>query len=446
MTTPSIMILCALLSTVSFGMAHPPAEQFFPYNYTMITLGNGLRAIIIPMPSNGLVAYYSIVRTGSRDEWEPGHSGFAHFFEHMMFRGTKNFPADKYDKLITEMGADANAYTTDDYTAYHLSFTSGDLEQVIRLESDRFQNLFYQEAAFQTESGAVYGEYRKGKTNPWELLSEKLQETAFTKHTYRHTTIGFEADIKAMPTMYEYSKSFFQRYYRPENIVLVIVGDVKKGQTETLLKKYYGAWKKGYIQPKIEVEPAQNGEREGTVSYPGKTLPLIAIMYKGERYDPSNRSMVAALLLGELAFGENSELNKRLTLKEQKVQLIAADFGMNRDPNLWGVYSMVKQQSDVPYVRGEVYKTLEVYKSSLVAEKKLQDLKSRLKYSFLMDLDTPEKVAGNLARFVALTGGIETVDQLFAAYEKVTPQDIQDAARKFFLAESRTVITLTGSK
>ncbi|MGB9913711.1 MAG: M16 family metallopeptidase, partial [Candidatus Kapaibacteriota bacterium] len=195
--------------TIIFGaimlMNSSSKTGFFPYEYKTETLENGLRVILIKMPSNGLVSYYTIVRTGSRDEYEPGHTGFAHFFEHMMFRGTKKYPGNVYDRILTEMGSDGNAYTTDDYTCYHLNFTSDNLEKVMDLESDRFQNLWYPEQDFQTEAGAVYGEYRKGKASPFFWIWEALCNTAFEKHTYKHTTIGFEEDIKAMPQMYEYS-------------------------------------------------------------------------------------------------------------------------------------------------------------------------------------------------------------------------------------------------
>jgi zinc protease len=111
------LILCSLLFESSTIADSESGGKVFPYEYKAETLDNGLKVIMIPMPSNGIVAYYSIVRTGSRDEFEAGHSGFAHFFEHMMFRGTKRYPGHVYDSLIVTMGADANAYTTDDYTA-----------------------------------------------------------------------------------------------------------------------------------------------------------------------------------------------------------------------------------------------------------------------------------------------------------------------------------------
>jgi len=422
------------------------AESIFPYKFQTQKLSNGLTVIMIPMESPGLVAYYSVVRTGSRDEVEPGKSGFAHFFEHMMFRGTKKYPGPIYDSIITSIGANANAYTTDDLTAYHLNFAAEDLEKVIEMESDRFQNLSYAEPAFQTEAGAVYGEYRKNITSPFALLNEKMQDLAYDVHTYKHTTIGFEADIKAMPQGYDYSKSFFSRFYRPENVVIVITGDIDAKRTLALIKKYYGAWKKGYVAPEVQQEPSQTGERTAEVEYKGKTLPIINIGYKGDALDPNNRDYVAALLLGDLAFSENSDLYKKLVIQEQKVQWIQSSIPFNRDVPLFEVASMVKKEGDVSYVQDEVYRTLEEFKEKPVDAKKLNDLKRRNKYDFLMGLDTPDRVAGGVARFVAITGGAEIIDRIFKQADTVTPEEIMSAAKKYFVPERRTVVVLKGEQ
>lgn len=443
---PLVYVMLAITMTGSALRAAPGGDGVFPYATESHTLDNGLRVILIPMSGGGLMSYYSVVRTGSRDEYEAGKTGFAHFFEHMMFRGTKNYPAALYDRTVTEMGADANAYTTDDLTAYHLSFASQDLETVIKIESDRFQHLDYAEAPFQTEAGAVYGEYRKNRTSPWEVLFEALQETAFTKHTYGHTTMGYEADIKAMPTMYQYSKEFFSRYYRPENVVLVLAGDFDAKNALAMIRKYYGGWKKGYVAPKIPVEPEQTAERRVDVQYDGKTLPLLVVAYKGERLDVANRLMVAGSMLDDLLFGETSDIYKKLVLKEQKVQFISADFDFNRDPGLWNVYAMVKDAADLPYVLSEIDRAVASLRDAPVPERKLKNLKKRLKYSFLMNLDTPDKVAGRLARLVALTGGIEVVDKLYAAYDAVTADDIRQAVRTYLTPARRTVATLKGRK
>jgi len=425
-------------------MANTDGKGIFPYRTHVEVLDNGLTIIMIPMSSGGLMTYYSIVRTGSRDEYEAGKTGFAHFFEHMMFRGTKNYPANVYDRMVIEMGANANAYTTDDLTAYHLSFASEDIETVVALESDRFQHLSYEEGPFQTEAGAVYGEYRKNRTNPWEVMTEALRRTAFKTHTYGHTTIGFEADIKVMPTLYEYSKEFFSRYYRPENVVLLLVGDFDTENAMTLIRKYYGGWERGYRPPDVQQEAPQTKERRFNDIYDGRTLPLLVVAYKGRRLDPGDRTMVAGLMLGDLLFGETSDIYRKLVLNEQKVQFISAGFGLNRDPGLWSIYSMVKESKDIQYVIDEIDRTVEHFATTLVSQTDLDKLKRRLKYSFLMNLDTPNKVAGRLARPIAITGGIDVVNELYAMYDSITPEDIQLATQTWLTPQRRTIGTVTG--
>jgi zinc protease len=438
--------LAPLLVALAGGMWAAPAPRVFPYAYEKHTLENGLTAILIPMESPGIVAYYSVVRTGRRDEVEPGKSGFAHFFEHMMFRGTKKYPQAAYEAIVTKLGASTNAYTTDDHTAYHLKFAKENLAQVIEIESDRFQNLSYSLPVFQTEAGAVYGEYRKSITSPFALLNEKIQDLAYDVHTYKHTTIGFERDIMVMAGQFDYSLSFFKRFYRPENIVLVIAGDLDPKATLALLKKYYGPWARGYTAPNIVPEPPQTAERSAEIIYPGKTLPILDVAYKGDAFDPNNKDYVAALLLGDLAFGETSELRKRLLLREQRVQLLGADIPMNRDQPLFQIYAMIKKPDDISAVRDEIYRTLEQFKTTPVDAQRLRDLKRRDKYSFLMGLDTPGAVAAALARFVSLTGDIAVIDQLYAAADAVTAEDIMHAAKKYFVPERRTVVVLKGGQ
>jgi zinc protease len=418
----------------------------FPYSYEQETLPNGLKVIVVPLDTPGLVTYFSIVRTGSRDEVEPGRSGYAHFFEHMMFRGTKNLPGPEYDRTVIGLGADSNAFTTDDFTAYHLTFSKDDLETVMKIESDRFQNLSYEKPAFQTEAGAVYGEYRKDVTNPFMVLEEKLLDKAYDKHTYKHTTMGFEADVKAMPEGFDYSMSFFKRFYRPENVVILITGDVQPKTAFALAKKYYGDWQKGYEPPKITPEPPQQAERLGEISYPGKTLPILCIAYKGAAFDPGDKDYVAALLFNELAFGETSKLHKKLVLHDQTVEMLMADVPMNRDPSLFTLMTMVKEEKGIAAVRDEIYKTIEQFQKTPVDAKKLSDVKKRMKYGFLMGLDATDNVAHGLARIIALTGGIEAVDKLYDAIERVTPEDIRRAAEKYYQPNHRTVMVLRGEK
>lgn len=421
-------------------------DKIFPYEYKQVTLENGLTVILIPMKSPGLASYYSIVRTGSRDEVEEGKTGFAHFFEHMMFRGTEKYSGPERDSIITSLGADGNAYTTDDRTVYYMSFASEDLERIMELESDRFQFLNYSEQVFQTEAGAVYGEYRKNITNPWMVVFETLHNTAFDKHTYKHTTMGFVEDIMIMPQQYEFSKKFFNKFYRPDNIVLLIAGDIDTDKTLELAKNYYGEWKSGYEAPDIPTEPKQNGLREKEVSFQGRTLPLMVIAHKGDQFDIDNKDIFAASLFEDLAFGETSEIYKKLVLDEQKVQFVSADFGYNRDPGLLSIYTMIKNENDIDYVKNEIVSTLDKFKTELVDEKKLNDLKKRIKYSFLMNLDSPSSLASALPTYLTYTPDLNIIDEMFAVMDTITPLDIQKAANKYFDESQRTIVTLKGGK
>lgn len=434
----------AFLLLLGITMGEIYSQKFFPYEYEKFQLENGFTSYLIPVKGSGLVAYYSIVRTGSRDEYELGRSGFAHFFEHMMFRGTKRFPGPVYDRMMTEMGADANAYTTDDLTAYHMVIPNSYLEKVMDLESDRFMNLSYDELEFKTEAGAVYGEYRKNRTNPFSVLIEELQNLAFDYHTYKHTTMGFEADIKNMPNLYDHSKNFFQHYYRPENVVLLIVGDFDIISAKTLIQKYYSRWTPGYVPPQIQTEPPQQTERFKEVKYEGKTLPILWIAYKGDAFQPNDQMLAACSLLGDLAFGENSAFYKKLVIDEQKVQFLSNWFPINRDPKLLNIYCMIKDEKDISYVREEIDRTTEKFKNELVESLALENIKKRVRYSFLMDLDTPDNIGGNLARFVAVTGGLEELDTYYQWIDSVTLEDIKAAANKYFQTVRRTTILLKG--
>lgn len=442
-----IFILFGILMLNSnFIASENSGESVFPYKAEYVTLENGFKAILIPVDSPGLVAYYSVVRTGSRDEWEDGRSGFAHFFEHMMFRGTDRFPGNVYDSIVTSIGADANAYTSDDLTVYHMNFASEDLETVMDIESDRFRNLKYSLEQFQTESGAVYGEYRKGRTSPWSVAIESLRDLAFTEHTYKHTTMGFERDIKNMPNLFDYSISFYKRYYRPENVVLLIVGDFDVKKTEEMIRKYYTPWQKGYVMPRIKPEPVQNEAKKQEITYEGRTLPLVVMSFKNDAFDPGNLKSMATYPLAELAFGETSELYKKLVLDEQKVQFISPDPGMARDPYLFSIFTMVNDPKDVDYVIAEVNKTIKEFQTNKVAADKLNELIKREKYSFLMALDSPDGIAGSLPQYITLTGDIKVIDEMFKSYQKITPEKIMEAANYYFTPERSTTVVLRGSK
>ncbi|HTE50675.1 MAG TPA: pitrilysin family protein [Kofleriaceae bacterium] len=442
MSIPRCLItagMAAALLLPRAAAAQAPSGTFFPYPVHEKKLANGLTVIVVPMPGSGLASIRTVVRTGSRDEYERGHTGFAHFFEHMMFRGTKKMSAEERERVVTQMGAATNASTDDDLTVYQFDIAAEDLERVMELESDRFMNLFYAKPAFQTEAGAVYGEYRKTRASPEFQLIEKLVGVAFKKHTYSHTTIGYEKDIAAMPSQFEYSRKFFQRYYRPENTVLLIVGDVDPAASHALAAKYWSSWKKGYVPPKIPREPEQTAERKVEVTYQGKTLPIIALAYKGGAFAPDDLDWVSSQVLAEVAFGETSALYKKLVLDERIVQELEAQPSRSRDPGLFGIYAVVSDPTKVNEVRAALEAAIASARTELADARKVADVVSHMRYQFLLSLATPEDVSDQLSRYAALTGGVAVVDQLFGALTKVTPESVRASADKLLDPRRRTV-------
>jgi zinc protease len=430
----------ALLLVLAGTAMAQEADRVFPFDYRPVELENGFKAYLINAGAPDQIAYVSIVRTGSRDEVEEGKSGFAHFFEHMMFRGTEKYP--DFDAVTSAMGAARNAFTSNDLTVYYEVAAAENLEQLTDLESDRFMNLSYTEPDFRTEAGAVLGEYQQGAMSPGRFLDEKVRETAYDRHTYRHTTIGFEADVRAMPEGYDYSISFHRRFYRPENVVLVLVGDFDLDEAEALIRQYYGPWEAGYVPPEIPVEPEQTAPRSRTVRYPGRTLPRLSINYKAPAWSATDREAVALQVLGRVAFGSRSDLYKKLVIDERLVQYLAAGFGLARDPALVEIETMVIDPSGVAAVEEEIYRTVERFQEELVDEALLRDTKSNMKYGFLMRLETAQQVAFSTIGYVINTGGIEAIEDYYRTLDAVTAEDIRAAAQRWLVENGKTVVVM----
>lgn len=426
----------------------PAAEprKIFDYPYEQHDFPNGLRLLTVPTDYPNIVALYIVVNVGSRNEVEAGKSGFAHFFEHVMFRGTKKNSPQKWDATMKAAGAATNAFTSDDLTAYHATFSKQGLASILELEADRFQNLDYSEAVFRTEALAVNGEYNKNSAAPTQKLHEKVRETAFDAHTYKHTTMGFLADIKAMPDQYAYSKQFFDRFYRPEYTTIVVVGDVKAAEVKALVEKFWGGWKRGAYAPEIPKEPVQAKERTAHVEWPSPTVPWLSVSYKTPAYSDTEKDTAALNLIAALAFGPTSPTYQRLVLQEQKVDVLSGGALQRVDPYLFTVLSRVKAEQDVEGVRESVIATLNGFKDTLVERKRLDAVKNNLRYRFAQSMNNSEAIAGALAYAVSLRRSPETLNRLYSLYEQITPEDLRDAARKYFVESGRTVVTLTGPK
>ncbi len=440
------VLFFALIFTVSVIITSAQTRKVFPYNYTVNDLPNGLRVVIVPTDYPNLVSLYTVVQAGSRNEVEENKSGYAHFFEHLMFRGSENYPAGSFDRIMKKAGASSNAYTSDDRTVYHETFAKEDLDEILGLEADRFKNLKFSVDQFKTEAGAVLGEYNKNSASPLFKMFEIIRETAFTNHTYSHTTMGYLKDIKDYPNQYEYALQFFKRFYRPENATIIVVGDVKTDEVLAKVKKYYGDWKGENYKQQIPVEPAQKESRKAHIDWDSPTLPYVAVAYRAPAFSETQKDKTALDLLSAIAFGENSEIYQKLVLEEQKAVFVAPDFDNHIDPELFTVFAQVKDEKDLNSVKDEIIVTYKKYAKDLIPKKQLDETRARLRYSFSLAMNSNDAIAGTLASYIALRRSPETIDKVFALYDSITPEDIRAMAEKYFDDNSRTVVTLTSKK
>ena len=434
-----------LLVGVVMGVPDAAAQSngdIFPFPVTTFELDNGLKVVGVEYDSPGIVAYYTVVRAGSRNEVESGFSGYAHFFEHMMFRGTEKYSTDAYNAEIKRMGADSNAFTTSDWTAYYIVASSSALETIIDLESDRFQNLEYSEDAFRTEAGAILGEYNLNFSNPVSLLQEALSDLAYTVHPYKHTTIGLLADVQDMPNNYDYSVQFYDRYYRPENSIIVVVGDFEQAQLEQLAGQYYSGWEQGNFVPEIPQEPVQTAERNAQVGWPNPTLPFLMMGFHGPAFSDSTIDMPALDVFSRLLFSETAPLYRHLYLEEQIVDVVQGGALDSRDAPLFSILARVTVPERIDDVRAAVIAEIERFKTELIDPEVLAATKSNMRYGFAMGLNSPGGIARTLGHYLQLTEDPETVNRVYELYESVTPEDVRMVANTYFAEANRTVVVL----
>ena len=430
-------------STPQSAAIETNSNKVFSQNYVFKELENGLRVLIVKTDYPDLVSVQIPVSVGSRDEDEAGRTGFAHFFEHMMFKGSEKFPQDVYADLFKNAGVDNGAYTTNDYTNYHLDFSKDHLDKVLEIQADHFKNLSYTDAQFKTEALTVKGEYLKNNASPIRKLLAAVRKEAFDTHTYKHTTMGFFEDVEAMPEQLAYGEKFFKQFYKPEYVSLVIVGDVEPEATMAMVEKHWGNWKKGDFVNDIAQEPAQTAPRYVHEKFDGLPGHWLLVSYKGTDWQPKKKDRAALDLISELYFSNNSALYQELVVDKQ---LASQMFNYNpetKDAGLRHVFIKVNEEKDLATVRDAINRTYAQARTELVSTEKLDNLKSNLKYSFVNSLDSSESIASTLASYMHFDRDPETINYLYNSFDNISAEDIKHVANKYFIDDNRTTVTLS---
>ena len=398
MLTPLGLTLALQLSPAPVSAAGPPAPSapttVVPGPIKVERLDNGFTVVFVPFASPGVVAYFTLVRAGSRDEVEPGKSGYAHLFEHLMFRGTAKVSAQDYERRMQALGAENNAFTSSDFTLYIPMIASAAIAELVPLEADRFEHLAYSGAAYKDETGAVLGEYNKNAASPMLPMEEALLALAFTRHTYGHTTLGWKRDVEAMPGAYTYSRSFFRRFYTPDDCTLFVVGDFDAAKVSELIHTEYSGWTGKRAETRAAVEPEQTAPRSRALTWKNPTAPRLVVGFRV----PAARDLrdtAAIAVAGSLVLGTSSDLYQRLVVKEQKVIDLSfdPDDALFRDPGLLSFDAKLKPSTSFDEVVGAVDDAFAQVSRGQAPAEKVDAVRRHLTNALVLRLETPDAVA-----------------------------------------------------
>jgi zinc protease len=415
----------------------PPKLEFSTH-----TLANGLKVILLEEHSVPVINLQIWYHVGSKDEL-PGHTGFAHLFEHLMFKGSAHVGPDEHSRIIEAVGGFDNAETNDDSTDFFETFPSNYLERVLWLEADRMGSLNVDEANFTSERQVVEEERRVRVDNqPYGLIEEDLRAAAFTVHGYHHTAIGSIEDLNRATL--EDVRAFHDTYYKPNNATLVIVGDFDSSRALSWAKKYFeGIPASAKPIPRRDTpESPQTAERIVRKSYSNTPLPAVVIGYKmPARYAPDAYPLDLASNI--LAGGESSRLYQTLVYKD-RIAVQSAGFGnFTEDPNLFWAYAIMNQGHTADEGEKTVLAVLDELKSQPVDAKEFAKAENQEISGFILGRGTDEEKAVALETAAVIGKNPELVNTELDRYLKVTPADIERVGKEYFIPQHATVLFIT---
>jgi zinc protease len=447
--------LFGMIATASVGLATQAQSAgreaaILTLPHKSARLSNGLKVYMVKYPSPGVVAYQIPVHAGSRNEVEKGKTGFAHFFEHLMFRGTKNRSAKEFGQLYVRLGNENNAWTSYDMTNYHGVVASIYLDQIMDAEADRFANLQFDEKALRDEAGAVLGEYNKDVAQPEFVLEEKLMATAFTAHPYAHTTMGYKEDVLKFTERYQDVWPFFKRYYRPSNVSVVLVGDIDFEKSLKLLETKFGKWKDPEMAPStIPIEPAQTSSRSALVKLDKPTQTRVSVAYKVPAFTTRNVDASALALLAEMEFSVTSEFQKEFRFKKKWIDSISASPNESLDPGIWTINLRLSEAGEgkEKELLDAIDKTIVSVREKAPSSDRLALTKKRFRNAAVTSwFSEPEALAGRIAWYTNFESDMDVLNRVFERLSQVTPQDINTFAAKYLVDSGKTTIIMHGKK
>lgn len=431
-------VAALLISLISSGAFATSSEYM---------LGNGLKLVVKEDHRSPVVISQIWYKTGSIDELN-GVTGVAHVLEHMMFKGTKKIPGGEFSRRIAAAGGRENAFTSRDYTAYFQQLQKARLPLAMELESDRMRNLVLTEEEFAKEIKVVMEERRlRTDDQPRALVHEKMIATSYQSHPYRRPVIGWMNDLENMNV--SDAKEWYDRWYAPNNAVLVVVGDVNPKEVFVLAEKFYGLIKSRPISPldkrKPQAEPLQVGIKRITVKAPAR-LPYLAMGYHapvlrnpGTDWEPYALEMLAGVMDGN----ESARLNKELVRERRIASSAGAGYDSTaRGPGMFyldGTPSEGRTVADLEAaLRGEVEKLVR----DGVTEEELARVKAQVVAGHVFQLDSMFYQAMQIGQLESIGLSYRDVETMLKKLQAVTAEQVRDVAKKYLKDDSLTVAVL----
>jgi zinc protease len=401
-------------------------------------LDNGMEVVVIPDRRAPIVTHMVWYKVGSADE-PPGKSGIAHFFEHLMFKGTKAHKAGEFGAEIAKIGGSENAFTSDDYTAYYQTVTPEALETMMEYEADRMRGLILTDAVIGPERDVVLEERRSRiENNPEALLSEEIDATLYQNHPYRIPVIGWMHEMEKLNRTD--AVAFYDRYYAPNNAILVVAGDVDAKEVRGLAEKTYGKVARGpdlpaRIRPE---EPEQNTARTVTLADPRVSVPSFSRSWLTPSYHSAEPGEAEALdLLAEiLGGGARSRIYQALVVKTGVASSAGAYYdGSKLDASAFAVYGAPRGTAKLDEVQAAIDIEIAAIVKDGVTEKELESARNRFLRSMIFARDNQASMANLYGSSLATGNTVNDIEEWPGRIKKVTTGDIRKVAAKYLAAD-----------
>jgi zinc protease len=403
--------------------------------YNRFILDNGLRVLVHEDNSTPMAVVNVLYNVGSRDE-DPSKTGFAHLFEHLMFGGSINIP--EYDEPLQRAGGENNAYTTTDLTNYYCQLPAENIETAFWLESDRMLSLAFSKKSLDVQRKVVCEEFKEHYINkPYGDAWHKMRELAYKVHPYKWMTIGKE--LKHIEeAQLDDVKNFFFKYYRPNNAILVVAGNIKTEEVKKLAEKWFGSIEAGEkFERNIPQEPKQTAPRHESVK---ANVPLDAFYKTWHMPGRNEAGYHAADVISEILGGGASSRLFQSLVKEKRLfsNIECYHFG-TLDKGLLTIEGKLVKGIDMKAAENEIEKELLKLKENLVSDAELQKVKNKTESIIAFEDITVMSRASSLA-FYELLGNADLINQELSKYNAVTTQDVLEYSREIFTPENSNVL------